>query len=579
MLLTYWHAYKTTTSPIEKNRIKYVFLAYGIYCLGVLDWLPAWGIGLYPFSALFAITFDAIMAYTIVSQKLFDIKTLALRTAMWLATSLAALVPLCGILWFLNGWINQLPKVGLVFFFLALFVLFAFYWTAVQARVDQIFQKRRYDLKQVLTDYVAEMGALKNLREVQAQLKKMLTSRLYVETVSLFVEDEGHGRFIEITSKDTTASRVANFKKDNPFIAWLQLKNEVVPTDEILLFVKDAAYILKNLSEDLLTSALDFIAVNNSPYLIVPLTTQSGLVGWIALSGRIDGRAYSHAELEFLDQLRQSLAIAISNAMLYDQVKQFNTNLEVTVAARTQELRQANDRLKQLDVAKTEFLAMANHELRHPLSSVRGFADMLSLMWDKFNDDKKKELVAVIQESSAQMLGLITDFLDVSKIELGKLDLSKKLTPMSDLVEKVAKQLRVQHKGLKFSVDVDSDVTLNIDPDKIQQVLMNLAGNAVKYSPNKGTVKITGQKADGQFLMAVEDEGRGIPPEHLGKLFQKFYRIETADPQIRKGSQVKGSGLGLTIAKSIVEMHGGKIWAENREDEAGACFCFTLPLS
>lgn len=565
--------YRASTTAAEKEKVKYVLLSFAVACMGDIDILPAMGFDFYPYGAFPGMAWLWILSYAIVSRRLMDIQTAALKTVVWLVTSLVVVIPLCVLFWFIHPWVAALSQTELLLALSALFVVFAFYWSAAQSRVDQIFQRRRYDLRQALADYVSDLTALKNFRQVQSQLNKILTARLYVESMALFVTEEGAGRYRDLTAQESGTPRVAVLAKDNPFIHWLQEKNEIVAADEVVQFVLHSPPPMQK-------AATDFLALKGDLRLIIPLTAQVGFVGWIALGPRVDGEPYRAVELDFLDHLRKNLAVAISNSLLYDQVQQFSVSLEATVRSRTRELQQANERLKQLDTAKTEFLAMANHELRNPLTAVRGFSETLTMLWDKLTEAKKKEIVSFMQDSTTHMLGLIEDYLDVAKMELGRFDLNRIPTRLCDLAGKVAEQMGVQYKRITFAVKFDDpDVTLTVDPDKMEQVLMNLAGNAAKYSSDEGEVSIQGRKEDGDFLMVVEDDGPGIPPDHLEKIFGKFYRVETAEPEARRGQQVRGSGLGLTIAKSIVEMHGGRIWAENRTDRTGARFCFSLPMS
>ncbi|MGQ9715767.1 MAG: sensor histidine kinase, partial [Anaerolineae bacterium] len=170
---------------------------------------------------------------------------------------------------------------------------------------------------------------------------------------------------------------------------------------------------------------------------------------------------------------------------------------------------------------------------------------------------------------------LINDLFTVSRLEAGRLDLQPRPTDVGSLVRKVAEglqQVADQHIQVRLPL---TPLQAHLDPDRITQVLDNLLGNAIKFSPPGGTITVSATlEGDGDWLhIWVEDEGPGIPPQHLERIFEKFYRVERG--VVRKAS---GVGLGLHICKSIVEAHGGRIWAENRP-EGGSAFHFRLPVA
>lgn len=270
-------------------------------------------------------------------------------------------------------------------------------------------------------------------------------------------------------------------------------------------------------------------------------------------------------------------SVARSNAELFNQVEQFGERMEAEVQQRTQELREANERLKGLDVAKTEFLSMVSHEVKNPLAAVMGFAGALLRMGDRLGPDQKNQYLNIIINQSKRLVRLVEDLLDVTKIELGKFELHRESTQIFPLAQKIAEGLRLQNPKLRFLVVFeDPALELLVDSDKIEQVFINLAGNAVKYSPEDSEVTIRAKRNGDSAIFTVEDQGPGIRQEHLDKLFQKFYRVEKSDPEVAKRG-TKGTGLGLTIAKRIIEMHGGKIWVES-ELGHGSRFYFTLPM-
>jgi PAS domain S-box-containing protein len=231
-------------------------------------------------------------------------------------------------------------------------------------------------------------------------------------------------------------------------------------------------------------------------------------------------------------------------------------------------------RLKELDRMKSDFVSSVSHELRTPLTAIKGSVDnMVDGILGPVTE-KQARYLARINANADRLARLISDLLDLSKIEAGKIDLKPAVVDVNTIVNEVADSLRgiAADKLIRIESNGAEPVQVWADRDKVLQILTNLIGNAVKFTPSHGRVGVAA-KADeaGWVKIAVEDSGPGIPEEEAGKIFDKFYQAQ----QPNKVS-VKGTGLGLAISKSLVELHGGKIGYE-RGAEGGSVFSFTLP--
>jgi len=255
----------------------------------------------------------------------------------------------------------------------------------------------------------------------------------------------------------------------------------------------------------------------------------------------------------------------------------------VLVRSVKQEIRQreqlaiANDRLKQMDKAKSEFLSIASHQLRTPLTGIKGYLSMI--MEGDYGPvpDKASKVIGDVFLASDRLSRLINVFLNVSRIESGRFDLNRKDVDLIQLVGEAVSELKptAEKKQLALVFHKPKELLphLNIDRDKIKDVLINLIDNAIKYTP-AGKVEVALSRAESQLKVAVKDTGVGILSEEVGELFKKFVRGEGI-AQV----DTSGSGLGLYIAKKIVEAHGGKIWVESPGKGKGATFSFTLPIA
>lgn len=230
--------------------------------------------------------------------------------------------------------------------------------------------------------------------------------------------------------------------------------------------------------------------------------------------------------------------------------------------------------IRSIERMKTAFVSTVSHELRTPLTSIKGFISTLLQDTEGFYDkDTVHEFYTIIDQECDRLTRLISDLLNVSRIEAGRaLDLNPGPVRIQELVDKVVAAQKSYTNKHDFAIDLEPDLPVIVaDMDKFDQILTNLTNNAVKYSPNGGTITVSGKKVDGIVRMVVSDQGMGIPKEHLAKVFDRFHRIDNRDTR-----KVGGTGIGLYLVKHLVEAHGGKIWVESDAGQ-GSQFIFELP--
>lgn len=219
---------------------------------------------------------------------------------------------------------------------------------------------------------------------------------------------------------------------------------------------------------------------------------------------------------------------------------------------------------------RAELISTASHELRAPLTSVRGFTKTLLARWDRFDDATRRQMIAMIDEDADRVTRLLTELLDVSRIDAGRLPLHRQITTLGRIVAPLARRFEVEHPDRPLEVDVPADLPdLMVDPDRIAQVLSNLLDNALKYG-GTGVVRIAARRDTDEVRCAVIDTGGGIPEDQLEQVFTKYARLHRGRPS--------GSGLGLYISRGIVTAHGGRMWARS-DRGAGTEFVFTLPTA
>lgn len=220
--------------------------------------------------------------------------------------------------------------------------------------------------------------------------------------------------------------------------------------------------------------------------------------------------------------------------------------------------------------AKDEMISMVSHEMRTPLASIVGFTELLSTR--AVTDEQRKEYLSVMLQEGHRLTSLINDFLDLGRIEGGHLTMRFAPADVSALVKRAVALFGDTKQMVKTRIPSDLPL-VRADSDSIFRVVANLLSNARKYSPNGGSIVVSAAVNDGMVEVSVQDEGLGIPADDLPHLFQKFFRIDTADRHA-----IRGTGLGLAISKNIVEAHGGKIGAASAGPGKGSVFYFTLPV-
>lgn len=240
----------------------------------------------------------------------------------------------------------------------------------------------------------------------------------------------------------------------------------------------------------------------------------------------------------------------------------------------SQTIKIKEEEAKRTDIAKDEFLAMITHELKTPLVPIQGYADILLSGYLGNLTDKQRERISIIKSSAASLLQLISDLLDVQKLELGQLRMKKEQAKIHDSVSKSIQILQpdIEESGVKVVNEVDPNLIVTHDPDRITQVLTNLIKNSIKATkPHEGLIKVYSSEEQDNVKLVVQDNGIGIPLERQDRLFTKFYQVDASLTR-EKG----GSGLGLSICKGIVEAHDGKISLQSSPNE-GTTITIILP--
>lgn len=308
--------------------------------------------------------------------------------------------------------------------------------------------------------------------------------------------------------------------------------------------------------------------------VVMTLRHEDKAFGYVALGDRLSG-TYTKRDIDTLVGTSNELVIAIQNALSLHEVRNLNATLEQRINVATKELRRSNAKLKHLDEVKDEFMSMASHQLRTPLAGVKG---NLSMVLEGDMGPLRPKQEKVLQEaftSSDRMAGLVSDFLNVSRIQTGKFVIEKTSFDLRAVVDQEVDRLRpmaaTHHMKLQFNAE-GHDFVVEADESKLRQVIMNFIDNAIYYSHPDSTITINLVRTKDAVALTVVDTGIGVPKAAQAKLFKKFFRAKNARSQ-----RPDGTGVGLFLARKVISAHHGSLIFSSKEG-MGSTFGFQMPL-
>lgn len=353
-------------------------------------------------------------------------------------------------------------------------------------------------------------------------------------------------------------------------------QSDIEPDKTVDISTNLAKKLFENKSEILgkKSDLIKFLGLNSENYLISKLAIRETVFGFL-LVGR--PHEFKKTDLTIIDSITSVLSYKIKDLELSNvfkiQLKALkNAVQETNDAYRT--IKSQNKKIVAADKIKNEFLASVSHELRTPLNAIIGFSDILTSQVYGDLNDKQVTYVKDIQIAGIQLLGMVNEILDISKIEANAIKLVKRYFEVSRPVIETCNILMplIKNKNINLSYHIDKDIDIFADYQKIQQVLYNLLSNAIKYTPDKGSIVITVTNTVKKVRFSIKDSGIGIDKKDQKRIFGKFVQLE--DAFYKKETS---TGLGLTITKQLVEMHKGTIKIISEKGK-GAEFIVTLPI-
>ncbi|GAC1645808.1 MAG: hypothetical protein NVS4B12_12200 [Ktedonobacteraceae bacterium] len=307
---------------------------------------------------------------------------------------------------------------------------------------------------------------------------------------------------------------------------------------------------------------------NIGSYISVPIRLAHGQLYGTLCAVDPNPQTIWPQQIELLLILARLLATTIEHDQELAQRKRTEEQLTSTLGV----LRGAYEQLERLNKTKSDLVSLVSHEFRTALTGIQGFSELMRD--ESFTLEEMKEYAADIHKEAKRLNRMITDELDLDRMESGQMKLHMQPIDLNDLIRDVSERARATAQKHNFQLQLDSNLPEIIgDQDKLTQVMMNLLNNAVKYAPNGGKITIVTRTEGNGVHVIVRDQGIGIPSNALEEIFERYARVESGATR-----KIRGTGLGLPIARQIVHMHAGKVWAESTMGE-GTSMHFTLLLT
>jgi len=552
-------------SGLKRTQIKYVLLGSILgFGGGATNFFLWYDINILPSGNVLVVLYPILFSYAIIRHRLMDIKFVLRKSSVYFVSLSTIIILAISVRYIFNllfpasmVWADFIILISAI----SVFPPIKNYYYRI---ANKYFFSSLYDSREVIANLSDKLRSTLEINKIYKYISDSLINSFHAKTVSILIFDEKKRQYEVQFDFGHKPGEQTSFTEDKGFYSKVILKNPVIVIEEL----KEQVYKKFKKTIDLL--------IAYEVEILIPLNLEDKIIGLLAIGSKESGDMYNGEDLEVLGIIGSQVAMAVENALIYEENRNFGIKLGKEVKKATAELRVANEKLKQLDEAKSEFISIASHQLRTPLTVIKGYISMmLEGNFGKLTTNEVDSLEKVY-ESNERLIQLVENLLNVSRIESGRLLFNYEVMQLEDLVSDVIEELsnNAKKKGLRLNYKLSKEPlpALKIDEEKIRQVVMNLIDNAIKYT-KKGSISVSLKKEDKDIQFCVADSGVGVSKEDLPNLFKKFSRGSGTSL-----IHTEGTGLGLYVAWEMIEAHGGKIWAESKGESRGSKFCFILPI-
>lgn len=582
-----WHTYRETRLPWHANRLLFWAIALLFVFMGEALLLVDQTI-VYTVGQVLRYMGAVGLTYAAANYRLFDVRTRLQKTFAFLLTVIVSTLPAAGLFWLIGqvAGIEQantqtIALVTVVLIALA-FILYRPLHSFFEGIIYRYLIGEEFKGTEVVRQYSQAISSALEMEQLSRTIITTINELLGGNRGALLLVSRNGGYDVDpYAGMGELEVRRLHAAADSHFFKTLIARRQPLLQYEID-FNPEYKSMLSPEREWLKLLAMD---------VFVPISAGAQLSGIIALGPKRTRLPYAANELDLLQTLADQTLVAVQNARLYTELNGQNEKIRRL----NDDLRQQNDRLEIMDKVKTDFITIASHELRTPLTQVKGYADILAAMNEEniLTREQTREIIGHINRASLQLEKLISAMLDASQLDVDGMRLTFVQTRLDTVLrlatEPLYQALRERRLNLQIQ-DVEDIPPIYADFKRLVQAFSNLMGNAVKYTPDGGTISVTATILPGQdeitryVEVIVSDSGIGIDKKYQDLIFEKFFRI--GDPQLHSTGNTKfmgaGPGLGLPIARGVIEGHGGRIWVESDghdpDNLPGSKFHVILPV-
>jgi signal transduction histidine kinase len=570
--------YKKAEKGVSQKQILYIFIGAGVAIVFgflntvILPFLNFQGSEKYGVPMALLIFFG-FSSYTILRYRLMDIRLAFTRGVIYFL-SLFSIVFLGIILFFIIektfSFVHQKILISLIII-ISVFI-FQPIVNFFKKLCAKYFYYSFYNYQKVLTELGEKLTTILDIEKLSILIINTLVEVMKLDRAVILLKDKKEEKYYIQRNIGFNVNNGISLVKDNFLTEYLEKTKKPLVYEELSLLLKETED--KNIAKKIKELQKDMLRIEAN--ICLPLTLDRKIVGIIVLGEKISGDPYFKQDIDLLTNLANQASIALYNAKLHSEVQDLSENLEKKVEEQVGELQTAYKKLQRIDKMKTEFISIVSHQLRTPLSVIKGHLSMVNEgVYDK-EPEKKAKILNDVYEANERLIGLVNDVLNASRIQSGRVEISKEKADITKVIKDVVEKLMpsAKEKGLKmiFHEPEKQIPKINIDVSKVENILINFIDNAIKYT-NDGSVEVYLHQEEDGVVISIKDTGDGMNQEELEKLFETFSRGGAG-----KKYWIQGAGLGLYIARQFTELHKGKVWAESEGKGKGSSFYIKLPI-
>jgi signal transduction histidine kinase len=561
---------RTKSEGVKRNQILWIMVGFGAFGLvtAVVSFvLPLFGIWtVTSFDSPSAIFFVLASFYAITRYRLLDLRIVIRKSFLYVTLAVFVFV-----VYYLNVYLDEYVfggqyTVGAYLSAVIIAPLFLYGISVVSKILQRVANKYfftgLYDPQRTIKEFASTISQTLKLDEAGRVIGDTIQDTFRADAVALVLLRQVEYRHCQVSvvhERGFKQGVLANMDIPGVLAGVDSTRRQPVVIEEIVATRSDSRALHRTC----------FTLRRNGVEVLIPLTMKDKIKAAIVVGRKATKEAYTKEDIDLLGTLSDQAAIAVENARLYN-------SMEEIVEEQTHEITQKNVRLQELLKMKSEFLSIASHQLRTPLTAIRGLLAMQAEGdLDKLSKAEQKTEQRHMLQSANRLTNIVKDLLDAMELEGGHLNFTFQKTDLVALIREIADELKPNYdkKGILFALDSPADIpSVEAEPKMLREAFENVIDNAEKYT-NKGSVTVTLSADDKRVTIKAQDTGIGIPETDKSRLFEKFSRGEKSSYQ-----HTDGSGLGLFIAKNVISEHHGEITLESEGEGKGTTVTMTLPI-